>query len=41
MQIERAVRLVTMQEHRHADDGDVGQTESGEDQAPPGQIENA
>jgi len=41
MQIERAVRLAAMQEHRHADDGDVGKTDRGEDQAPPRQIEDA
>src|SRR2546427_9576621 len=27
VQIERAVRLAAMQEHRHADDGDVGRSE--------------
>jgi len=34
MQVERAVRLVTVQEHRDADDGDYGSDQSSEDPSP-------
>ncbi len=41
MQIERAVRLAAVQEHRDADDGHVGEAQGRENVAPPGKIENA
>ena len=41
MQIERAVRLAAVQEHRDADDGHVSEAQGRENIAPPGKIENA
>ena len=41
MQIERTVRLMPVQEHRHRDNGDVGQHQGDDHVPPPPQIEDA
>jgi len=38
MQIQRPVRLMTMQKDRHRSNGDVGQAQRYQNQTPPGQI---
>ena len=41
MQIDRAMRLVTMQEDRDRSDRYMGYQQRDRDNAPPGQVENA
>jgi hypothetical protein len=41
MQLERAVRLMAMQEYRDGKDGDVSQPQGHEHGAPPRQVEHA
>jgi hypothetical protein len=41
MQVQRAVRLVTVQENRDAGDGDVGQAQGDEHHLPPREVEQA
>jgi hypothetical protein len=40
MQVERAMRLVPVQEHRDAHDRDVGKPQSYQGDAPPRKIKN-
>jgi hypothetical protein len=41
MQIERAVRLMAVQEYGHGGNGDVRQHQGDRNMPPPGQIEQA
>jgi hypothetical protein len=41
MQIKGAVRLVPVQEHRDADNGDVGEPQRNQGDTPPREIKNA
>jgi hypothetical protein len=41
MQIERMVRLMSMEEHRDRDDREMGQSQGRDDAAPPREVEQS